>query len=254
MTTKVCSKCKVEKDVGEFYKNRARKDGRQAECVSCISTRRALPKEKAKEKAARDARRANGPPAHIHGTTTGYWNWGCRCSSCTQAVLDYVEKKRQETSATKIPHGASGGYTNYACRCRNCKSAWAAAVQKRKLERRAETPPTSVHGTPGGYWNWGCRCSRCKRARAVASRGAQSRRRARKLMSPPGDPTLLKSRLKEIYESPCARCGTTENINADHIIPLDKGGFNAAFNLQPLCGSCNSRKGARLTPLLCAKN
>ena len=35
MTTKVCSKCKVEKDVGEFYKDRTARDGLQYKCKSC---------------------------------------------------------------------------------------------------------------------------------------------------------------------------------------------------------------------------
>jgi hypothetical protein len=43
----------------------------------------------------------------------------------------------------------------------------------------------------------------------------------------------------------CAICGSTEDISIDHIIPLSKGGTNTADNIQPLCRSCNSRKGNR---------
>ena len=35
MTTKICSKCKVEKDVGEFYKDRTARDGLQYKCKLC---------------------------------------------------------------------------------------------------------------------------------------------------------------------------------------------------------------------------
>jgi hypothetical protein len=35
MSTKTCSKCGVEKDVGEFGKNKSRKDGLQERCKSC---------------------------------------------------------------------------------------------------------------------------------------------------------------------------------------------------------------------------
>lgn len=43
----------------------------------------------------------------------------------------------------------------------------------------------------------------------------------------------------------CRHCGTSNNLSVDHIHALANGGSNETDNLQLLCRSCNSRKGAR---------
>jgi 5-methylcytosine-specific restriction endonuclease McrA len=49
----------------------------------------------------------------------------------------------------------------------------------------------------------------------------------------------------DLFGSCCLACGTSENIAIDHIIPLAKGGLHDISNLQPLCQSCNSKKGVQ---------
>lgn len=48
------------------------------------------------------------------------------------------------------------------------------------------------------------------------------------------------------YGNKCLRCGNTEDITQDHVIPLFMGGRHIASNLQPLCRSCNSRKHTKI--------
>lgn len=41
----------------------------------------------------------------------------------------------------------------------------------------------------------------------------------------------------------CARCGSRENLEYDHIVPISIGGSNTARNIELLCEKCNRAKG-----------
>jgi hypothetical protein len=44
----------------------------------------------------------------------------------------------------------------------------------------------------------------------------------------------------------CRRCGSTRNLEIDHISPRSRGGSDDDDNLQILCGRCNRTKAARV--------
>lgn len=53
---------------------------------------------------------------------------------------------------------------------------------------------------------------------------------------------------REVFERDayrCKHCDGWQDLCADHIIPESKGGPTTLENLQTLCRSCNSRKGAK---------
>lgn len=48
------------------------------------------------------------------------------------------------------------------------------------------------------------------------------------------------------YGNKCLSCGEEKPLQADHIVPLAKGGTNYIWNIQPLCGSCNGHKFTKI--------
>lgn len=59
---------------------------------------------------------------------------------------------------------------------------------------------------------------------------------------------LSPSLKREIYlrdGGRCRHCGSSSNLQYDHIIPLSWGGSNDPSNIQLLCAPCNLRKGNR---------
>ena len=47
------------------------------------------------------------------------------------------------------------------------------------------------------------------------------------------------------YGYKCANCEADSDIQMDHIYPLSKGGAHHIDNIQPLCGCCNYKEGAK---------
>jgi 5-methylcytosine-specific restriction endonuclease McrA len=52
-------------------------------------------------------------------------------------------------------------------------------------------------------------------------------------------------RIKEtekLYNSSCFYCGSRENIQLDHIVPISRGGRHSVGNMLPACSDCNHSK------------
>lgn len=62
----------------------------------------------------------------------------------------------------------------------------------------------------------------------------------------PHIPESLRNAVYERDGHKCVTCGTTSSLSLDHIIPFSLGGPDTFDNLQAMCRSCNSRKGARV--------
>jgi hypothetical protein len=77
------------------------------------------------------------------------------------------------------------------------------------------------------------------------NRASQARRRQK----PDGGKVFTAAEFRALCEKTgnrCLCCGATDvRLTADHVLPLSRGGSNGIENIQPLCGSCNSAKGAK---------
>lgn len=51
--------------------------------------------------------------------------------------------------------------------------------------------------------------------------------------------------LIETFGAVCLKCGATESLTLDHVVPVALGGENTIENAQILCHSCNASKGHR---------
>lgn len=74
-------------------------------------------------------------------------------------------------------------------------------------------------------------------------KGQQIRRRARKLNASGEYSVEEFNHLCATFNNRCLACGKKTKLEADHVVPLSRGGSNDIANIQPLCRSCNSSKG-----------
>jgi HNH endonuclease len=73
----------------------------------------------------------------------------------------------------------------------------------------------------------------------VLEEGSESLRRARERI-----PLAVRTFVFLRDGGRCRNCGSTENIQYDHIIPVARGGGNTEDNIEILCQICNQQKGA----------
>lgn len=78
------------------------------------------------------------------------------------------------------------------------------------------------------------------RANTDLYRENDARRRAR--MHGNGVYRVTRQEWAVLKAGPCAHCGSTADIEVDHIIPISRGGRHSIGNLQSLCRACNRSK------------
>lgn len=202
MGSETCRGCGVEKDLGEFYAAARNSDGRMGKCKSCV------------KRSVRGNRR--------------------------DRVEQYAEYER---SRSNLPHRveARGEYQ------REHKEGLA-EYKKRWAEKNEER--VAAYKRNHYKLNREEVISRSKRwaednPRKVAAAKANNRRK-RRAVKHASDGHFTTKEFEELcdkYGKKCLRCGRAEIVlEADHVVPLTKGGSDDISNIQPLCGPCSRSK------------
>jgi 5-methylcytosine-specific restriction endonuclease McrA len=148
-------------------------------------------------------------------------------------------------------HGNQNLNKNGVCRLCSRKEAWQKYNRERK-ERRAVSSKMYTQRLmveePDGLLAKRADDSRNWRKRHPDKHNQNnSTYRARKFNAP-GFHTLEEwEALLAAYDWRCEWCNHsgTQPLHKDHVVPFTKGGGNDIYNLQPLCGPCNSSKKNR---------
>lgn len=219
---KFCKNCQQTKAVTEFAQDTRHTDGLQTYCRKCCNLLRRTKYGDAVRQHARDYAKTHKTPKTTRIITEK------QCSRCgeVKSISEFGPDKRK-------PDG-------YQSQCRKCQAfvrqvlnrEKTLAAKKKRHQKNKERDNADakkrmkewVRNNPGRH------------------RANCERRRGRKI-SADGPYTLKQwQRLLLLCDFKCLKCGSLDNIEADHIIPLSKDGSNMIDNIQPLCKPCNRSK------------
>jgi 5-methylcytosine-specific restriction endonuclease McrA len=163
------------------------------------------------------------------------------CSKCNETKpLDRFSKNKRSKDGLQV-------------HCKACAAAWRAANRERKAATNAAWYVANRERMAAANAAWYA-ANRERKAATVAAwhadnpdkvKAIQQRRRARKADAA-GTFTSEQWLARLAYhENKCVYCGSREDLQIEHQIPLARGGTNWASNLVPACRSCNCSKGTR---------
>ena len=202
MSSKTCTECGVEKDSSEFYAASRKSDRRMSKCKSCFKERAREYRRSHREQIAQFERTRANMPHRV------------------EARRKYLEEHKEQISEYK-KRWSEENYERVAA----CKRAYYDQNREQVIARStgwAENNREKVKQFKANN-------RRKRRAEKHASRDSFTAKEFEELC--------------ERYGNKCLSCGSMGVVlEADHVVPLTRGGSDDISNMQPLCGSCNRRK------------
>lgn len=205
---KHCSKCKQIKPLDQYRADKKAKDGYQSACKQC-QKQHYIDNKQAYQNRSKQWRLDN--PSKYKAANKAYYDANAeiirqRSREWHHQNKDYAHKKRRER------------YYADPERWRQKTRDWIDANREHKRARD----------------------SQYAKAHPEVYKASAARRKARKLQN--GIYFISQKEMRKLYASPCLYCGSTQRIEADHVIPIVRGGTHSIGNLVPACKSCNASK------------
>lgn len=216
--TKICYKCLVEKPLSDFGAQKERPDKTHSWCKKCLSEARRKRYRKFPEKEiayALEWQKAN--KEHVKVVTREYKQKNKEKLAKQQRlwIKNNPEKVKEHKRNDRIVH--KDYYKEY--------------------NAKYYSENKDKHRENGKKWYW----NNIEKARLIG-RIIAHRRRA-KLNGRFTPKEWLE--LCDKYGNKCLCCNDVCKLTQDHIVPVSRGGSNTIENIQPLCITCNFKKGTK---------
>lgn len=211
---KTCTGCGVEKDPSEFYAASRESDRRMSKCKSCVKAR------------AREYRRTHREHRARYEKTRA------NLSHRIEARRKYQEEHKEQIA--------------------EYKKAWTKANAARTAASKREYYERNREEVIARSEEWAE--NNLEKVRRFKANNKRMRRAAKH--ASPGNFTAKEFEdLCGEYGNRCLCCGITGvELEADHVVPLTRGGSDDIENIQPLCGTCNRSKFVKIVDYRTGEN
>lgn len=251
MEKKICSACKEEKGVAEFHKNKAN-TGNDGLCYHCKDCGR----ERSRLWAQSNRDNINKKRRDRYAEDEEYRN-----KDKAKRILYYENNKEKTAISTKQwKQDNKEKVSEHNEKWRKANPEKVAAQKKRYREKHPEKIAASnkkwAQNNPDKVSAQHKRYNEKNREKKEAGKRRWRRENHDKVLAMKHKRRALKSgnggsfsdqewrELVMCTGNKCLCCGFVHvKLTPDHIVPLTKGGTSNIDNIQPLCVSCNSKKG-----------
>jgi hypothetical protein len=214
LTSKICSRCKIEKSIKEFYKNcYTQKDGTESLmsiCKDCSSVINKERREKYPDKYKQYNKQRKNKPKII-----------LKSKNCNKCGIEKDIKEFYKDCNTK---------DGYCTKCKVCKREYVW-----KPENRLRAKQTNK------IW-------KKNNSEKIELYSLNRRTFGKQALTIPFTHEQWEQRMS-MWGGRCAYCGCCFDedhpMQKDHVIPLSKGGPHILANLRPACSRCNNSKGIK---------